>query len=153
MDGFPSTITPVTPVTPASLECPIEDLGKLNNAIDLLEYNETLKEPYRTQVFEATKASYEEQLAEVKAKIAKMLGIEPPDVKQLMEELSSVKREFEAHKATAEELNRAYINEHNENYERIMKIEQLEKELEAAKGKKLKGWVVQNEDGGYHTRQ
>ena len=82
-----------------------------------------------------------------------MLGIEPPDVKQLMEELSSVKREFEAHKATAEELNRSYISEHNENYERIMKIEQLEKELEAAKGKKLIGWIVQNEDGGYRMRK
>jgi len=92
MDGFPSTMTPVTP---ASLECPIEDLGKLNSALENLAYNDALKEPYRTQVYEATKASYEEQLAEVKADIAKKIGIEP------------------------------------------------------VKERKLIGWVMQNEDGGY----
>lgn len=53
------------------------------------------KEPYRTQIYEATKASYEEQLAEVKSEIAKKLGIEP------------------------------------------------------IKERKLIGWVVQSEDGGY----
>ena len=34
----------------------------------------------------------------------------------------------------------------------MMKIEQLEKELEADKGKKLIGWIVQNKDGGYRKR-
>ena len=77
------------------IEYLIEDLGKLNNALGNLAYNDTLKEPYRTQVYEATKASYEGQLAEVKAKIAKSLGIEP------------------------------------------------------VKERKLIGWVVQSEDGGY----
>ena len=81
MNGFPSTITPVTPT---SLETLIEDLGKLNNALENLEYNEFLKEPYRTQVFEATKASYEEQLAETKTKIAKSLGIEPVKERKLI---------------------------------------------------------------------
>ena len=150
--GVHSSIRYANAVNPTPLESLIEDLGKLNSELENLEYNDTLKEPYRTQVYEATKASYEEQLAEVKEKIVKMLGIEPPDVKQLMEKLSSVKREFEAHKATAEELNRSYISEHNENYERMMKIEQLEKELESAKSRKLIGWVVQNEDGGYSKR-
>ena len=87
-----------TAVNSTSLEFLIEDLGKLNSALENLERNDTLKEPYRTQVYEATKASYEEQLAEVKAKIAKMLGIEP------------------------------------------------------VKERKLIGWVVQNEDGGYSKR-
>lgn len=77
------------------IEYLIEDLGKLNSALKTLAYNDTLKEPYRTQVYEATKASYEEQLAEIKSEIAKMLGIEP------------------------------------------------------IKERKLIGWVVQNEDGGY----
>ena len=88
-----------TAVNSTSLECLIEDLGKLNSALENLEYNETLKEPYRTQVFEATKASYKEQLAEVKVEIAKMLGIE-------------------------------FIKE-----------------------RKLIGWGVQNEDGGYSLRR
>jgi len=77
------------------IEYLIEDLEKLNNAIRNLAYNDTLKEPYRTQVYEATKASYEEQLAEVKTEVAKKIGIEPP------------------------------------------------------KERKLIGWVVQNDDGGY----
>lgn len=77
------------------IEYLIEDLGKLNSALENLAYNDALKEPYRTQVYEATKASYEEQLAKVKEKIAKMLGIEP------------------------------------------------------VKERKLIGWVVQSEDGGY----
>lgn len=59
------------------IEYLIEDLGKLNSALENLAYNDALKEPYRTQVYKATKASYEEQLAEVKAKIAGVLGIEP----------------------------------------------------------------------------
>ena len=58
------------------IEYLIEDLGKLNNALGNLAYNDTLKESYRTQVYDATKASYEEQLAETKAKIAGVLGIE-----------------------------------------------------------------------------
>ena len=100
-EGFPywnmvfEILTTPSTTTPISLEVLIEDLGKLNKELENLEYNETLKEPYRTQVFEATKASYEEQLAETKTKIAKMLGIEP------------------------------------------------------TKERKLIGWVVQNEDGGY----
>ena len=77
----PSTITPVSPI---SLECLIEDLGKLNSALENLEYNDTLKEPYRTQVFEATKASYEDQLTEVKVKIAESLGIEPIKERKLI---------------------------------------------------------------------
>ena len=81
------------------IEYLIEDLGKLNSALENLAYNDALKEPYRTQVYEATKASYEEQLAEVKEKIAKMLGIEP------------------------------------------------------VKERKLIGWVMQNEDGGYSKRK
>ena len=81
------------------IEYLIEDLGKLNSALENLAYNDALKEPYRTQVYEATKASYEEQLAEVKEKIAKMLGIEP------------------------------------------------------IKERKLIGWAVQNEDGGYSMRK
>ena len=77
------------------IEYLIEDLGRLNSALKNLEYNDTLREPYRTQVYDATKASYEEQLAETKAEIAKRLGIEPQ------------------------------------------------------KERKLIGWAVQNEDGGY----
>ena len=92
-------LSPTTPVTPIPLEDLIKDLGKLNIAIGNLEHNDTLKEPYRTQVYETTKASYEEQLAEVKAEIAKKLGIEPP------------------------------------------------------KERKLIGWVMQNEDGGYSKRK
>ena len=88
-------LSPTTAMNSTSIECLIEDLGKLNKALENLEYNETLKEPYRTQVYEATKASYKEQLAEVKVKIAERLGIEP------------------------------------------------------VKERKLIGWVVQNEDGGY----
>ena len=79
-----TTPSPTAPVTPISLEAMIEDLGKLNNALGNLEYNDTLKEPYRTQVYEATKASYEEQLAEVKEKIAGVLGIEPPRERRLI---------------------------------------------------------------------
>jgi len=158
------TLRDTTPVSPISLESLIEDLGKLNSAIGTLEYNETLKEPYRTQVYEAVKASYEEQLAEVKEKITETLGLK----RDSAEELSILKRDFdrlllysqtlevrndglsrelEAHKATAEELNKTYINEHNENYERMMKIEQLEKELEAVRSKKLIGWVTSDADG------
>ena len=81
------------------IEYLIEDLEKLNNALGNLTYNDALKEPYRTQVYEATKASYEEQLAEIKTEIAKKLGIEPP------------------------------------------------------KERKLIGWVMQNEDGGYSRRK
>ena len=77
------------------IEYLIEDLGKLNSALENLAYNDALKEPYRTQVYEAAKASYEEQVAKVKEKLAKMLGIEP------------------------------------------------------VKERKLIGWVVQSEDGGY----
>ena len=92
-EGFPywnrvfeiiTTPLPITPVIPTNLEDLIEDLEKLNNAIENLEYNDTLKEPYRTQVFEATKASYEEQLAETKTKIAKSLGIEPVKERKLI---------------------------------------------------------------------
>ena len=68
----------------AVLESLIEDLGKLNNALENLKRNETLKEPYRTQVYEATKDSYEEQLAEVKVKIAEALGIEPIKERKLI---------------------------------------------------------------------
>lgn len=75
---------PTAPVTPISLEDMIEDLGKLNSAIGNLEHNETLKEPYRTRVYDAIKASYEEQLAETKAEIAKMLGIEPQNERKLI---------------------------------------------------------------------
>ena len=83
---YESLITPLHPiqVSLTSLECLIKDLGKLNNALDNLEHNDTLKEPYRTQVFEATKASYEEQLVEVKAKIAGVLGIEPIKERKLV---------------------------------------------------------------------
>jgi len=77
------------------IEYLIEDLEKLNNALGNLAYNDALKEPYRTQIYEATKASYEDQFAEIKTEIAKKLGIEPP------------------------------------------------------KERKLIGWVMQNEDGGY----
>ena len=73
-----------TAVNSTSLEFLIEDLGKLNSALENLEYNETLKEPYRTQVYDATKASYEEQLAETKAEIAKRLGIEPQKERKLI---------------------------------------------------------------------
>ena len=66
------------------IEYLIEDLEKLNNALGNLAYNDALKEPYRTQVYEATKASYEEQLAEVKSEIAKRLGIEPPKERKLI---------------------------------------------------------------------
>ena len=66
------------------IEYLIEDLGKLNSALENLAYNDALKEPYRTQVYEATKASYEEQLAEVKEKIAKILGIEPVKERKLI---------------------------------------------------------------------
>ena len=79
-----TTPLPTAPVTLISLEDMIEDLGKLNSAIGNLEYNETLKEPYRTRVYDAIKASYEEQLAEVKAKIAGVLGIEPPRERRLI---------------------------------------------------------------------
>ena len=75
---------PTAPVTPISLEDMIKDLGKLNSAIGNLEHNETLKEPYRTRVYDAIKASYEEQLAEVKAKIAKKIGIEPTKERKLI---------------------------------------------------------------------
>ena len=92
-------LSPTTAVNSNSLEFLIEDLGKLNNALEDLAYNDTLKEPYRTQVYEATKASYEEQLAEIKTEIAKKIGIEPP------------------------------------------------------KERKLIGWVMQNEDGGYSRRK
>lgn len=71
-------------VKPISLEVLIEDLGKLNSAIGNLAYNDTLKEPYRTQIYDATKASYEEQLAEVKSEIAKRLGIEPIKERKLI---------------------------------------------------------------------
>lgn len=77
------------------IEYLIEDLGRLNSALKNLEYITDLKEPYRTKVYDATKTSYEEQLAEVKAEIAKRLGIKPQ------------------------------------------------------KERKLIGWVMQNEDGGY----
>ena len=128
MDGFPSTITPVSPI---SLECLIEDLGKLNSALENLEYNETLKEPYRTQVYDATKASYEEQLAEVKAKIAEAIGLRGDSA----EELSMLKRDIDRQLSYIRELE--------------VENDGLSKELASVKGKKLIGWVVQNEDGGY----
>ena len=81
------------------IEYLIEDLEKLNNALRNIAYNDTLKEPYRTQIYDATKASYEEQLAEIKTEIAKKIGIEQP------------------------------------------------------KERKLIGWVMQNEDGGYSRRK
>ena len=79
-----TTPSPTAPVTPISLEDMVEDLGKINSAIGNLEHNETLKEPYRTRVYDAIKASYEEQLAETKAEIAKMLGIEPQNERKLI---------------------------------------------------------------------
>ena len=66
------------------IEYLIKDLGKLNSALENLAYNDALKEPYRTQVYDATKASYEEQLDEVKSEIAKNLGIEPPKERKLI---------------------------------------------------------------------
>lgn len=77
-------LSPTTAVNSTSLESLIEDLGKLNNALRNLEYNDTLKEPYRTQIYDATKASYEEQFAEVKSEIAKKLGIEPIKERKLI---------------------------------------------------------------------
>ena len=69
--------------TPA-LETLIQELGELNNALRNIAYNDTLKEPYRTQIYDATKASYEEQLAEINAKIAGVLGIEPIKERKLI---------------------------------------------------------------------
>ena len=69
--------------TPA-LEALIQELGELNNALRNIAYNDTLKEPYRTQIYDATKASYEEQLAEINAKIAGVLGIEPIKERKLI---------------------------------------------------------------------
>ena len=85
--GVCKSVAPVPAPVPAMselLESLIEDLGKLNSALENLEYNATLREPYRSQVYDATKASYEEQLAETKAEIAKMLGIEPQNERKLI---------------------------------------------------------------------
>ena len=79
-----TTPLPTAPVTPISLESLIEDLGRLNSALKNLEYITDLKEPYRTKVYDATKTSYEEQLAEVKAEIAKKIGIEPTKERKLI---------------------------------------------------------------------
>lgn len=119
----------LTEVKPTSLESLIEDLGKLNNALEDLAYNDTLKEPYRTQVYDATKASYEEQLSEVKEKIAKILGLKGDS----SEELSMLKRDFDRQLS----------------YIQVLEVENdgLSRELEAAKGKKLIGWVTSDANG------
>ena len=78
-------------------------------------------------------------MKEISEQIADILG--------LTDKYYALQKEFEAHKATVEELNRSYINEHNENYERMMKIEQLEKELEFLKNRKLIGWVTSDANG------
>lgn len=100
--------------------------------------NFELREPYRQTAFEATKASYEAESEELAQQIAEMLGF--------WDKYEALQKEFEAHKATAEELNRSYISEHNENYERMMKIEQLEKEIEFLKNRKPIGWIAADAD-------
>ena len=105
--------------------------------LDRVLPDKSLREPHRTASYAAYMASYQEDMKEVIEQISDTLG--------LTDKYYALQKEFEAHKATAEELNRSYINEHNENYDRMMKIEQLEKELEAVRGKKLIGWVVANE--------
>lgn len=82
-EGY-SVASPTNAVNPTSLEFLIKDLGKLNSALENLEYNGTLKEPYRSQFYDATKASYKEQIDETKAEIAKMLGIKPQNERKLI---------------------------------------------------------------------
>ena len=82
--GIITTPSPTAPATPISLEDMIEYLGKINSALENLEYNVMLREPYRTQIYDATKASYKEQLAEAKALIAKKIGIEPTKERRLI---------------------------------------------------------------------
>ena len=124
-----TTPSTVTSVTPTSLESLIEDLGKLNSAIENLEYNGTLKEPYRSQVYDATKASYKEQLAEVKVKIAEAISLKGDSA----EELSMLKRDLDRQMSYSKALE--------------LKNDGLSKELEAAKGKMLIGWVTSDING------
>lgn len=131
---------------------PLHELALLyegiSECIGALRPDSMLREPYRQAIFEAYKSNYEDELAELSEKIAERLGLRE-EIYRLKKELENVNREFEAHKSTAEELNRSYINEHNENYERMKKIEQLEMLLKEANSKKMVGWLMQQPTGKF----
>ena len=136
--GLAIQATPAAPESPSLVDL-VARYEAARLGLDRVLPDKNLREPHRTASYAAYMASYQEEMKKISEQIA--------DILSLTDKYYALQKEFEAHKATAEELNRSYINEHNENYERMIKIEQLEKELEFLKNRKLIGWVTSDANG------
>lgn len=127
----------------------------ISESLSNLDPDISLREPYRKASFEVYKANYEAELAELTEKITEKLGMGNlrgvlSELKEANAKLEWAKYEYKEYKEVSDNT----IQSLNKDRERQLSYSQsLEKELEAVKSKKLIGWAVQNEDGGYSMRK